>query len=102
MSEYSFPETLNNYIKSSDFAQVPDEDKGFAIESFRRSFLQQNNITEKDAIESVNQASKDRYDQYRSHFNIPRFQASGDLFNEMYGVPVIDPKAKAEDKVSAI
>ena len=102
LTDISFAPALDNYIQSEQFSNIPDEEKPFAVDAFREDFITRNQISDDVSLKNINEQATKGYDQYRNHFNIPRYTPPAEVVPDLYGGLTINPKASTDDKVKQI
>ena len=72
ISAFDYPETIKNFLSSPEFNEVPDEEKPLHVEGFRRSFVEENGISDKIDLDFVNESSANMFKKKKKKKNIPR------------------------------
>lgn len=102
LTSFDYPDIVRGYLASEDFNSVPDERKPLAIESFRKTFVDENGIKEDEDLKYINDKSAEIFGAYRHNVNIPRFTPTPEQSADLYGKINVNEKDPVEKRVQSI
>jgi len=102
LTSFDYPDIVRGYLASEEFNSVPDERKPLAFESFRKTFVNENEIKEDEDLKYVNDKSAEIFTSYRHNVNIPRFTPTPEQAADLYGQININANDPVEKRVKSI